>query len=144
MTFEIRQGKVTCLHWWWVTILKKLNNMSHQTADSETACQSCCKISLSETYWLMTSGTYCYSGGKFTQGWADFELKGRKLMRIMGIGVKPPLLVHKPKVRPFFGPRVSHFLKDRTLLEAVLLLLAFLLQQVPTRLYHRDIRAAWL
>jgi len=29
--------------------------------------------------------------GKFTQGWADFELKGGKLMRIMGIGVKLPL-----------------------------------------------------
>ncbi len=29
--------------------------------------------------------------GKFTQGWADFELKGGKLMRSMGIGVKPPL-----------------------------------------------------
>jgi len=30
-------------------------------------------------------------GGKFTEGWADFELKDGKLMRIMGIGVKPPL-----------------------------------------------------
>ncbi len=31
------------------------------------------------------------NAGKFTQGWADFELKGGKLMRIMGIGVKLPL-----------------------------------------------------
>jgi hypothetical protein len=26
--------------------------------------------------------------GKFTEGWADFELKGGNVMRIMGIGVR--------------------------------------------------------
>ncbi len=30
---------------------------------------------------------------------------------------RPGLVVHKPKVRPFFGPRVSHFLKVERVVE---------------------------
>src|SRR2546425_6110919 len=46
--------------------------------------------------------------------------------RIFGQTRNHGALVHKPKVRPFFSPRVSHFLKVRTLLGQLLLLFVFL------------------
>ncbi len=52
-------------------------------------------------------------------------------------------MVHKPKDRPFFSPRVSHFLKVRTLLRQLLLLFVCLVPYVHALLNHRDVRAVW-
>jgi hypothetical protein len=52
--------------------------------------------------------------GKLTEGLTVFAHKGGNLMRRIGINWFASRMVHKPKVRPFWGSRMSHGVKVRT------------------------------
>src|SRR6266568_2445600 len=83
-------------------------------------------------------GTCLRPGARPKAKRAWFTLEAREM--VSGF---PGIVVHKPKVRPFFSPRVSHFLKVRTLLRQLLLLFVCLVPYVHALLNHRDVRAVW-